>query len=191
MGELYGIEKIFEILHREYGNYVIKETVKVKDWDTERNEEMECKRTVIRLCPAPGKTGTFGCTIADDLAITLNSRSVLWEDVNDEDIDCLRSYVYKWLLRYAEDPEQIYSGYTTGKPLDLKELPYLPGFSATALHQIGSSAANSIIQQQIRSSVSFIIQNRSTLGEYFTEDEIAGTARFLDKLSHIYSIGTK
>lgn len=178
MGELYDIEKLFEILHREYGNYVIKETVKVKDWDTERNEEMECKRTVIRLCPAPGKTGTFGCTIADDLAITLNSRSVLWEDVNDEDIDCLRVYVYKWLLRYAEDPKQIYSDYTPGKLLDWKELPYLPGVSATAL-------------QQMRTSAVFIIQNRSALREYFTEDEIAGTARFLDKLSHIYPIGTK
>jgi hypothetical protein len=37
MGELYNIEKLFEILHREYGNYVIKETCKVKEWDTERN----------------------------------------------------------------------------------------------------------------------------------------------------------
>ena len=118
-------------------------------------------------------------------------RQAKWEDANAEDINYLRAYVYKWLLRYAEDPEQIYSGYTPDKLLDLKELPYLPGFSATALHQIGSSAASSIIQQQIRSSVSFIIQNRSALGEYFTEDEIAGTARFLDKLSHIYSIGTK
>lgn len=178
MGELYDIEKLFEILHREYGNYVIKETVKVKDWDTERNEEMECERTLVRICPAPGKTDTFGCTIADDIAITLNGRSVLWEDVNDEDIDSLRVYVYKWLLRYAEDPEQIYSGYTPTKLLNWKELPYLPGVSATAL-------------QEMRTSASFIIRNRSALREYFTEDEIAGTARFLDKLSHIYPIGTK
>jgi hypothetical protein len=178
MGELYNIEKLFEILHKEYGNYLIKETVKVKDWDTERNEEMECERTLVRICPAPGKTDTFGCTIADDLAITLNGRSVLWEDVNDEDISSLRAYVYKWLLRYADGPEQIYSDYTPTKLLNWKELPYLPGVSATAL-------------QEMRSSASFIIQNRSALGEYFTEDEIAGTARFLDKLSHIYPIGTK
>jgi len=177
MGELYDIEKVFEILHREYGNYVIKETAKVKDWDTERNEEMEVERTLLRLVPAPGKTDTFGCTIADDVAITVNSRSVLWEDVNDEDIAYLRTYVYKWLLRYAEDPEQIYSGYTPDKLLNWKELPYLPGISATAL-------------QQMRTSACFIIQNRSALREYFTEDEIAGAARFLDKLSHIYPIGT-
>ena len=177
MGELYDIEKLFEILHREYGNYVTKETAKVKDWDTERNEDMECERTLVRLCPAPGKKDTFGCTIADDVAITLNGRSVLWEDVNDADIAYLRDYVYKWLLRYAEDPEQIYSGYTPDKLLNWKELPYLPGISATAL-------------QQMRTSAGFIIQNRSALREYFTEDEIAGTARFLDKLSHIYPIGT-
>ena len=177
MGELYDIEKLFEILHREYRNYVIKETDKVKDWDIERNEEIECERTLVRLCPAPGKNDTFGCTIADDVAITVNGRSVLWEDVNDADIAYLRDYVYKWLLRYAEDPEQIYSGYTPDKLLNWKELPYLPGISATAL-------------QQMRSSASFIIQNRSSLNEYFTEDEIAGTARFLEKLSKIYPIGT-
>ena len=177
MGELYDIEKLFEILHREYGNYVIKETAKVKDWDSERLEEMECERTLVRLVPAPGKNDTFGCTIADDVAITLNGRSVLWEDVNDADIASLRIYVYKWLLCYAEDPEQIYSGYTPDKLLNWKELPYLPGLSAIAL-------------QQMRSSASFIIQNRSALREYFTEDEIAGAARFLDKLSHIYPIGT-
>lgn len=190
MGELYDLEKLFKILHKEYGDFVVKETAKVKDWDTERHEEMECERTLVRLCPAPGKNDTFGGTIADDVAITVNGRSVLWEDVNNADIAYLRDYVYKWLLRYAEDPEQIYSGYTPDKLLDWKELPYLPGFSATALQQIGSSAASSIIHQQIRSSVSFIIQNRSALGEYFTEDEIAGAARFLDKLSHIYPIGT-
>lgn len=177
MGELYDLEKLFEILHKEYGDFVVKETTKVTDWDTERNEEMECKRTLVRLCPAPGKKDTFGCTIADDVSITVNGRSVLWEDVNDADIAYLRDYVYKWLLRYAEDPEQIYSGYTPDKLLDWKELPYLPGISATAL-------------QQMRTSAGFIIQNRSALREYFTEDEIAGTARFLDKLSHIYPIGT-
>lgn len=177
MDELYDLEKLFEILHKEYGNYVVKETDKVKDWDTERHEEMEYERTSVRLCPAPGKKDTFGCTIADDVAITVNGRSVLWEDVNDADIAYLRDYVYKWLLCYAEDPEQIYSGYTPDKLLNWKELPYLPGISATAL-------------QQMRSSAGFIIQNRSALLEYFTEDEIAGTARFLDKLSHIYPIGT-
>ena len=177
MGELYNIEKLFEILHTEYGDYVIKETVKVKDWDTERNEEMECERTLIRICPAPGKKDTFGCTIADDLAITLNGRSVLWEDVNDADIAYLRTSVYRWLLYYADDPEQIYSGYTPDKLLNWTELPYLPGVSANAL-------------QQMRTSASYIIRNRSALREYFTEDEIAGTARFLDKLSHIYPIGT-
>ncbi len=177
MNELYDIEKLFDILHREYGNYVTKETAKVKDWDTERNEDMECERTLVRLCPAPGKKDTFGCTIADDVSITVNGRSVLWDDVNDADIAYLRDYVYKWLLRYAEDPEQIYAGYTPDKLLNWKELPYLPGTSATAF-------------QQMRTSASFIIQNRFALREYFTEDEIAGTARFLDKLSHIYPIGT-
>ena len=177
MGELYDIEKLFEILRTEYGDFIIKETAKVTDWDTERNEEMECERTLIRLCPTPGKKDTFGCTIADDVSITVNGRSVLWEDVNDADIAYLRDYVYKWLLRYAEDPEQIYADYTPDKLLNWKELPYLPGISATAL-------------QQMRTSAGFIIQNRSALGEYFTEDEIAGTARFLDKLSHIYPIGT-
>ena len=177
MGELYDIEKVFEILHKEYGDYVIKETFKVKDWDTERNEEMECERAIIRICPAPSKKDTFGCTIADDVSITVNGRSVLWEDVNDADIAYIRTSVYKWLLSYADDPEQIYSGYTPDKLLNWKDLPYLPGVSATTL-------------QLMRTSASYIIQNRSALREYFTEDEIAGTARFLDKLSHIYPIGT-
>ncbi len=177
MGELYDLEKLFEILHSEYGNYVIKETAKVSDWDTERDEEMECERTLIRLCPAPGKTDTFGCTIADDVSITVNGRSVLWEDVNDADIAYPRTYVYKWLLSYAEDPEQIYSGYTPDKLLNWKELPFLPSISATAL-------------QQMRTSACYLIQNRSLLREYFTEDEIAGAARFMDKLSHVYPIGT-
>ena len=178
MGELYDLEKLFEILHKEYGDYVIKETVKVKDWDTERGEEMECERTLIRICPAPGKTNTFGCTIADDVTIIVNGRSVFWEDVNDADIAYLRTYVYKWLLSYAEDPEQIYSGYTPEKLLNWMDLPYLPGISSTAL-------------QQMRTSACYIIQNRSVLREYFTEDEIAGVASFLGKLSHVYPIGTK
>lgn len=177
MNEEFDIEKIFEILHKEYGDYVIKEVVTVKDWSTESQSEYSCERTFIKICSVPGDRFSTGCTISDQYAIQVNGRSVLMEDVNYADIEYLKEFVFKWLITFGPPADKIYAGRTPNKMLNWKDLPYLPSVTSTVL-------------QQMRTAAPYIAGNRTALTEYFSNEELSAVIRFLEKLQIIYPIGT-